>query len=62
MQFTGNISKNDKHYIQEITLQRSTNKLYGQFCYTSQDDERIGRNNDSIFENCRKAQPMFQMI
>ena len=62
MQFTRNILKNDEQHIQGITLQRSTSKLYGQFCYTSQDDEEIGRKKDPIFENHRKTQPIFQII
>ena len=55
MQFTRNILKNDEQHIQGITLQRSTSKLYGQFCNTSQDNEEIRRKDNLIFEDCREV-------
>ena len=62
MQFTGNISTNDEQYILGTAPRRCISKLYGQFCDTSQGHERIRRKDSSIFEDSRKAQPVFQKI
>ena len=56
MQFTGNIPKNDEQHFPGTTSQRSIGQLYGRFCYSSKDNGRIGRMNDSIPEDSRKAQ------
>ena len=39
MQLARNIPKNDEQYFLEITSQRNIGKLYGQFCYTSQNNK-----------------------
>ena len=62
MQLTRDIPKNDKQYFLGITPWRSIGKLYGQLHYTGQDHEEIGRMNDQVPENCRKAQFVFQTI
>ena len=56
MQFTRNIPKNDEQHFLRTTSRRSVGKLYGQFCYSSKDNGRIGKMNDSIPENSQKAQ------
>ena len=61
MQLTRNILKDDEQHIQGIASQRSIGRLYGQFCHTNQDNEKIRRENNSILENHRKIQPLFQI-
>ena len=62
MQLTRNIPKDNKQHIQRIASQGSIGKLYEQFCHTSQNDEGIRREDNLIIENCRKTQPLFQII
>ena len=62
VQFTGSIPKNDEQHLPRTTSQRSTGKLYGQFCYTCKDYGRTGRKDDSIFEDSGETQSMFQMV
>ena len=52
MQLTRNVPKNDEQHIQRVTPQRSTGKLYGRLCNTSQNNERIIRKDNPIFEDC----------
>ena len=59
IQFTRNIPKNDEQHFLRTTSRRSTGKLYGQFCYSSKNNGRIGRMNDSIPEDSQKTQLVF---
>ena len=60
MQLTRDISEDDEQHLLRITPWRSIGKLYGWFHYTSQDNERTWRKNHLVFEDCRKAQLVFQ--
>ena len=55
VQFTRNIPKDNEQHIPEAITQRNIGKLYVQFCNTGQDDERIRRKDNLIFEDCREA-------
>ena len=62
MQFTRDVPKNDEQHFLRTTLQRSTSKLYRQFCHTCEDHRRTGRKNNLIFEDSRETQSVFQTI
>ena len=49
----------DKQYIQR---ERSIDKLYGWFCYTSQNQKRAGEENYMILEDGKEIQSLFQKI
>ena len=59
MQLTRDVLKDNEQYFPRTTLWRSVGKLYGWFCYTSQNNEEIERKDNSIFEDCRETQPVF---
>ena len=48
IQFTRNISKNDKQYIPRATIWRSTGKLYRQLCDICKNKKETGR-KDNMF-------------
>ena len=56
MQFTGNIPKNDEQHFPRATSRRSVGQLHGRFCYSSKDNERVGRTDNMIPKNSGKAQ------
>ena len=56
MQFTGNIPKNDEQHFPRTTSRRSVGQLHGRLCDSSKGNGRVGRKNDSIPEDSRKAQ------
>ena len=62
MQFTRDISEDDKQYLLRVTSQRSTSELYGQFCDTHKDQEGTGEKDNQILKDSGKIQPVFQEI
>ena len=59
MQFTRDIPKNDEQYFPRITSRRSVGKLHGRLRDTGQNNGRIGRMNNPIFEDSRETQSVF---
>jgi len=55
MQFTRNISMDNKQYIPKAVTQRSTGKLYGQLCNIHQDQEETQRKDHIILKCSRKV-------
>ena len=62
MQFARDIPEDNEQHFLRVTLQRSTDKLYGQFCNTGQNHEGTGRKNGQVLKDSRETQFVFQEV
>ena len=62
VQFARNFSKDNKQYLLRIIIWRSASQLHEQIRNSSKDNEGTRRMNNSIFEDSREIQSVFQTV
>ena len=62
MQFAREIPEDNKQHFLRAISQRSTGKLYRQFCNTGQNHEGTRGENSQILKDSRETQFVFQEI